>query len=116
MHEEVKDRRRMTSQHVKNERKTEMTIKQARTGSRQAIPKKPSVTKMPNSNMYTDIITDLAEREKYPGELGGAKFKTTKASTNRAAIKGSLLQKPRKNNPKASPSKGNSKWIGQVRL
>ena len=40
----------------------------------------PSKTK---DNFYSDIITDLADRESYPGELGGAKLKSTKARSTR---------------------------------
>lgn len=44
------------------------------------LPKQPSKT---NNNFYSDIITDLADRESYPGELGGAKLKSTKARSTR---------------------------------
>jgi hypothetical protein len=44
------------------------------------LPKQPSKTK---DNFYTDIITDLADRETYPGQLGGAKFKSAKAKSSR---------------------------------
>lgn len=60
--------------------------------------------------MYADIITDLADRETYPGELGGAKLKTTKAVANRTQIKATLSQKPAKTISK--PSTAPSKWIG----
>ena len=67
------------------------------------LPKQPSKTK---DNFYSDIITDLADREAYPGELGGAKLKTTKARSMRPPIKAKEKKQP------AAPSK----WLSRLRL
>ena len=61
------------------------------------------------------MITDLAAVEKYPGELGGAKIKSTKNA--RPPLRNSISGRPNKTTQESSTrSKGPSRWMGQVRL
>lgn len=64
---------------------------------------------MTKENFYSDIITDLANRETYPGQLGGAKLKSVKAKSNRPPIRSAFTKA-------AKETKAPSKWLNRLRL